>query len=68
MQQFQVVLWKNGSIGGVGGTTTRVVAFIVIFGVFRLSPRGLKNSPESRSPEKSPQRFARPCWGSISPE
>ena len=29
MQQFQVFLWKNGSIGGVGGARPGVVAFIV---------------------------------------
>jgi len=29
MKQFQVVLYKRSSPWGVGGTTTRVVAFIV---------------------------------------
>ncbi len=29
MQQFQVFLWKSGSIGGVGGARPGVVSFIV---------------------------------------
>ena len=45
---FQVNLWRIGSIGGVGGTRTRVVTFLFLRSL-KISPGGLKSSARNRS-------------------
>ena len=60
MKQFQVVLWKIGYPWGVGGTTTRVVAFIVSSDSEDF-PRGAEKIAKKSRAEKIAAREI-PAW------
>jgi len=60
MKQFRVVLWKIGYPWGVGGTTTRVVAFIVSSDSEDF-PRGAEKIAKKSRAEKIAAREI-PAW------